>query len=109
MLGQLHAAREHWVAILNLLPADAPQRRGVLREIEKLDARISPPARKTDWKKRLGPLGIVVAALLKYKTLALLLLTKGKFLISILAFVGVYWSLYGWWFAVGFTGALMFH
>jgi Zn-dependent protease len=109
VLGQLHAAREHWVAILNLLPADAPQRRGVLREIEKLDARISPPARKADWKKRLGPFGILVAALVKYKTLALVLLTKGKFLISILAFVGVYWSLFGWWFAVGFTGSVLMH
>jgi Zn-dependent protease len=108
-LGQLHAAREHWVAILNLLPVDSPQRRGVVREIEKLDGRISPPVRKTDWKKRLGPLGILVAALAKYKTLALVLLTKGKFLISILAFVGLYWSLFGWWFALGLTGSILMH
>ncbi len=109
-IGQLQAAREQWLAALKLLPTDSNQYRAVQREIEKLNLRISPPpARKTDWKKRLGPLGILIAALAKYKTLALVLLTKGKFLISILAFVGLYWSLFGWWFAVGLTGSVLLH
>jgi Zn-dependent protease len=109
-IGQLHAAREIWIAILNALPEGSPERRGVLREIQKLDARINPPpARKKDWTKRLGPLGVVIAAIVKYKTLALVLLTKGKFLISILAFVGLYWSLFGWWFAVGLTASVFLH
>jgi Zn-dependent protease len=107
-IGQLQAAREHWAAALQFLPTDSPQRRAVLREIEKINARLSPKP-KVDWKKRLGPLGIGVAALAKYKTLALVLLTKGKVLVSILLFLGVYWGLYGWWFAVGLTGSVLLH
>ncbi len=108
-LGQLPAAREHWQAILNLLPADAAPRQSVLKEIQKLDQRISPPPKKADWKKRLGPFGVLLAALAKFKTTALLLLTKGKFLLSILAFLGVYWSLFGWWFAVGISISVLIH
>lgn len=108
-IGQLRAAREHWAAALRLLTPGSAQARGVEREIAKLDARISPPPRKKDWKKRLGPVGVAIAAIAKYKTLALVLLTKGKFLIGILAFVGVYWSLFGKWFAIGLTGSVLIH
>ena len=107
-IGQLQAAREHWLAVLNLLPFDANERQGVLREIQKLDARLNPKP-KVDWRKRLGPLGVVIAFLVKFKTVALLLLTKGKFLISILAFVGLYWAMFGWWFAIGLTGSVFLH
>lgn len=107
-IGQLQAARDHWVAALQYLPTDSPIRAGVLREIEKIDARLAPKPR-VDWKKRLGPFGVLIAALAKYKTLALVLLTKGKYLISILLFLGVYWGLYGWWFAVGITGSVLLH
>ncbi len=107
-IGQLAAAREHWVAILNLLPIDARERPGVLREIEKIDIRLNPKP-KVNWKKRLGPFGVVIAFLAKFKTVALLLFTKGKFLISILAFVGLYWAMFGWWFAVGLTASVLIH
>ncbi len=107
-IGQLHAAREHWQAALRLLPSDSAQARGIQREIAKIDARLAPKP-PVNWKKRLGPFGVLVAALAKYKTLALVLLTKGKFLISILLFVGLYWGLYGWWFAVGLTGSVLMH
>lgn len=101
-------ARDHWAAALRLLPPQSSEYAGVQREIQKLDARLSPkPA--TDWKKRLGPFGVALAALAKYKTVALVLLTKGKFVLSILAFLGLYWSLYGWWFAVGLTGSVFLH
>ncbi len=106
--GQLAAAREHWAAILNLLSIDAPERAGVEREIARIDARLSPKP-KVNWSKRLGPFGVGLAALAKFKTVALVLLTKGKFLISILAFVGFYWALFGWWFAVGLAGSVLLH
>lgn len=109
-MRQLVAAREHWRAVLNLLPPDAGPRKSVLKEIQKLDLLISPPpAKHTDWKKRLGPVGVLIALLAKFKTAALLLLTKGKFLLSILAFVGVYWGLFGWWFAVGLSASVLLH
>ena len=98
-IGQLQAARDQWMSALQLLPPESNQYRAVQREIDKVNARISPPlntGKKTDWKKRLGPLGILIAALIKFKTVLFLLLTKAKFLISILAFLGVYWGLFGW-------------
>jgi len=93
------------MAILNLLPTDAPERSAVQREIASIDAQLAPKP-KTNWKKRLGPVGVALAAVIKYGSI---LLTKGKFLISILAFVGVYWALFGWWFAVGLTGSVFLH
>lgn len=69
--------------------------------------------------KRFGPIGAAIAFLAKFKTASLLLLTKGKFillgltnikaLLSILAFLGVYWAFYGWWFAVGFVASIFIH
>ncbi|HEX4748494.1 MAG TPA: site-2 protease family protein [Bryobacteraceae bacterium] len=65
-----------------------------------------PLQQKQGWKKRLGPIGVGLAAIIKYGGI---ILTKGKFLLSILAFVGVYWTLFGWWFAVGLTGSVLLH
>lgn len=107
-LGHLDAAREHWAAVLRLLPPESSQHRAVQREIENVNARLAPKP-KTDWKKRLGPIGVVIALIIKFKTFLLLLLTKGKFLISIFAFLGLYWAMFGWWFAVGFAGSVLLH
>jgi Zn-dependent protease len=101
-IGQLPAARQQWHILLQLLPADSPSRESIEREIAKLDARIqaaAEPKPKTDWGRRLGPIGVAVAALL----------TKSKFLLSILAFVGLYWALFGWWFAVGLSASVLIH
>lgn len=78
------------------------------REIGKIDGRLNPKS-KTDWKTRLGPLGVGIAAILKYKTTAFILLTKFKSIISVLAFLGFYWALFGWWFAVGMTASIAMH
>lgn len=106
--GELAAARELWDAARRLLPPESSEYRAVTREIEKLDARLSPK-QATDWKKRLGPLGVGVAAILKYKTALFVLLAKGKFFISILLFLGLYWARFGWWFAFGITGSVLLH
>ncbi len=107
-MGQLGLAREHWMAALKLLPAGSDEYRAVQREIEILNKRLSPTP-QIDWKKRLGPFGVLIAALIKFKSFLLLLLTKGKFLLSILAFIGVYWAMFGWWFAVGLAGSVLLH
>lgn len=104
-MGRLEAARQNWEAALALLPPHSAQHEAVQKEIDKLNARLAP---KKNWTKRLGPFGVLLAFLAKFKTAALLL-TKAKFLISILAFVGVYWALFGWWFAVGLTGSVLLH
>src|SRR3954466_14272673 len=107
-VGQLPSARESWETALRLLPPESSEHRAVQREIEKLDGRLSPkPA--TDWKKRLGPVGIALAALLKYKSALFLLLAKGKFFISIFLFLGLYWARFGWWFGFGITASVLLH
>ena len=83
----------------------------------------SPPSDSTntgtDWKKRFGPLGVLVAFFAKFKTVGLLLLTKGKFLLfgltklntllSMFASMALYWALYGWKFGVGFVLGIYVH
>ena len=74
---------------------------------------------ESSWKKRLGPLGVALAFLAKFKTAGLVLLTKGKFLLlgltklntllSMFASMGLYWALYGWRFAVGFVLGIYIH
>lgn len=106
--GQLVQAREHWQAVANLLPAGTAEARAVQREIDRLDARLQPKEPK-DWKKKLGPLGVGLAAVLKYKTALFLVLTKGKYLFSLILYLGVYWAMFGWWFAIGFTVSIFLH
>src|SRR5690606_15842519 len=36
-------------------------------------------------------------------------LTKAKTFLSMLAFLGVYWALYGWWFALGIVFSIYIH
>ncbi len=106
--GKLNSARDAWAGVLRLLPPDNSESRAVQREIDRLDARLSPKP-TTDWKKKLGPVGVGIAAILKYKTAAFLLLTKGKFLFSLVLYFGMYWALFGWWFAFGFTVSIFLH
>jgi Zn-dependent protease len=107
-MGQLQGAREVWAAALGLLPPGSNEHRAVAREIAKLEERINPP-NKPDWKKRLGPLGVAIAFLAKFKTAALVLLTKGKVFFSLFAFFAVYWAMFGWWFALGLCGSILVH
>lgn len=77
------------------------------------------PQEKPAWIKRLGPFGAIGVAAWKFKTLILLALTKGKFLLlglgklntlfSMMASVALYWTLYGWQFAAGFIGGIYVH
>ena len=62
---------------------------------------------------------MLVALIAKFKTVILLALTKGKFLLlgftklntllSMFASMGLYWALYGWKFAVGFILGIYVH
>ena len=107
-IGQLQSAKEHWQSALHLLPPSSNEHQAVQREITKLDERLNPQPKK-DWKKRLGPFGVLIAFLAKFKTAALILLTKGKVLFSLFAFFAVYWALFGWWFALGLCASIFIH
>jgi len=91
------------------------------------DARIGrPPAPATKspapartWTKRLGPVGVLAAFLAKFKTVILIAATKAKFLLfglakvktllTMLASLGFYWTLYGWKFGLGLILGIYVH
>lgn len=68
-----------------------------------------PQPEKPGWAKRLGPLGAAALILLSKGKLLLLGLANLKTIFSIAAFLGVYWALYGWWFALGFVLSIALH
>jgi len=102
-------ARERWTSALAWLPEDAQQSQSLRQHIARLDARIQAEQdTKAKWTKRLGPLAPVALFLMKIKS-AIFLLFKLKFLLSFLAFFGIYWALFGWQFAAGFLLCLFIH
>ena len=114
--GDWHGAKIAWEKALPLLPKDSAEYSTVKTRIENIDAQLS---NKGVWAKRAAKLGPIGVILWKFKTLALLALTKGKLLIlgltkmstllSMIAFFAVYWGLYGWKFALGFVLSIYVH
>src|SRR6202140_3907391 len=81
---------------------------------------LPPAAQPTgEGKKKRGLIGTIGALLLKFKTLGLVILTKGKLvllgltklntLLSMLVSIGFYWALYGWKFGLGFVLSIYVH
>jgi Zn-dependent protease len=107
--GKWPEARARWVEALRWLPAGTQQANAVEGQIARIDGKLQSDAdQKAKWTKRLGPLAPVAFFLLKFKS-ALFLLFKLKFLLSLFAFFGIYWALFGWRFALGFTACLFIH
>ncbi len=124
--GDWAAARDAWAKALSLLPAGTVQHRTIGARIEAIEARLREAPSAADqgagssaWGKRfarLGPLGVV---LWKLKAIALFGLAKGKLLLlgltklstftSMLASMALYWSWYGWRFALGFVVSIYVH
>lgn len=116
--GELSASAAAWRRALELLPPSAPQHAAVAARLDDVSRRLqAAPAlsgangagageRKQGWRAAAG--GSLVVLLSKAKLL-LLGLTKLKTMLSMLAFVGVYWGLYGWPLAVGFVLSIYVH
>ena len=114
--GDWHGARNAWAKALPLLPPGSKEYQTTKARIENIDAQLSD---KSAWAKRAAKLGPVGVVLWKFKTFALLALTKGKLVLlgltklstftSMLAFFAVYWSMYGWRFALGFVLSIYIH
>jgi len=106
----LQEAREEWKKALPLLPTNATQAEWVRSHIEKLDLLLRAPQAppKNNWIRKLGPLAPIVILLSKGKFL-LMALFKLKFLLTLFAFMGLYWSLYGAWFGIGFVALIFVH
>ena len=105
--GEAAAAREVWLQALALLPSESTQAEWIRGNVQRLERAVANvPARGT-WIGKLGPLAPLVLLLAKGKFL--LALFKLKFILSLAAFVAVYWGLYGLRFGVGFAILILVH
>jgi Zn-dependent protease len=101
--GDLYAARRLWEQSASLLPPETVQHQAIRAHIEKLK-----PHTKW-WKGGVAGVGPALLLLFTKGKLLLLGLTKLSTLLSMLAFAGVYWALYGWKFAIGLVFSIYIH
>jgi Zn-dependent protease len=116
--GDLVKAREEWEAALRLLPDESQQSTTIRGRVTDLSKRIEsagpsastkPPA-DGSWWRRGGAAVVAIAVLLIGKLKFLLMgLTKASTFLSMFAFFGVYWSLYGWPLALGIVVSIYIH
>lgn len=104
--GDLAAARSLWERSLSLLPPDSVQYRSIRAHLDNLK---TAPQSGSGWKKGAAGIGPALLLLFTKGKLLLLGLTKLSTLLSMLAFAGVYWALYGWKFAVGMVFSIYIH
>jgi Zn-dependent protease len=126
--GDVSAQLEAWRIALTLLPPESAQHRTISDRVRGLSRSLSDPAStppadgahgdaKKAWSG--GAIGAAALLLWKFKAIGLFLLTKGKLLLlglskgttffSMLAALGVYWSIWGWKFALGFVLSIYIH
>lgn len=109
--GDLTGARDYWLKAVELLPEDTVQYRSVRARIGDLSRQIEAAgaAKHAGWKRKATGAGSAGLLLLSKGKLLLLGLTKLSTLISMFAFFGVYWTLYGWAFALGLVLSIYVH
>jgi len=116
--GDLVRAREQWQSALRLLPVESQQHEIIRGRVAELTKRIegtpaggaAAPKAHGSWWRRSGAAIVSVAVLLVGKLKFLLLgLTKASTFISMFAFFGVYWSVYGWPLALGLVVSIYIH
>jgi len=112
------AARDLWNQALDLLPAHSQQHAVIRGRVADLTRAIDEAGSRSragssagqSWWTR-GVAGIVTVALLLATKLKFLLLglTKASTFLSMFAFFGVYWSIYGWPLALGLVVSIYIH
>ncbi len=124
--GRGSEAMAAWRRALELLPAASRQRErieqklGVLgRQVDAGSSRVAVASPTGHWARRLAPLGLLGLLLWKFKFIVVFVLTKAKLLLlgltkaptflSMLASFGVYWTVWGWRFALGLLAAMYVH
>ncbi|HYP09695.1 MAG TPA: site-2 protease family protein [Bryobacteraceae bacterium] len=113
-----------WRSALDLLPQDSRQYIAIEQRVVELSRVVdaNPPKaehRAPKWIKALGPLAPILLILWKFKVVILAVLSKGKLLIfglskvstfsTMLLSIGAYWTIFGWWFAVGLVLSIYVH
>jgi len=117
--GDLVRAREQWEEALRFLPFDSQQYTVIRSRVTDLSKRIdaatsgtaaAKPKRDGSWWQRGGAAVVTLVLLLVGKLKFLLLgLTKASTFVSMFAFFGVYWNLYGWPLAAGLVVSIYIH
>jgi Zn-dependent protease len=138
--GALPSALASWREALALLPPESRQHAAIAERLAKLGRQVeagglrnaptptskagaspSDPHAGSRWSGGVisGAIGTLALAVWKFKFLAVLLLTKAKFLLlgltkastffSMLLAFGVYWTAFGGWFALGFVLSIYIH
>jgi Zn-dependent protease len=119
--GRFADALSDWRSALELLPASAPQADVIRGRVDALSRRVGsvPDRGRGALPRWLAPLGLIGLLLWKFKFALVFVLTKGKLLLlgltksstffSMLLAMGVYWTLWGWKFAVGFVLMIYVH
>jgi Zn-dependent protease len=124
--GDLRESLVAWRSSLDLLPTGSRQYAAIAQRAESLSNQIeaagaapAPPLPTSGvwkWLAGLGPIGLLlwkfkflIVAVLSKGKLLLLGLTKASTLLSMFATVGVYWTLWGLWFAVGIVVSIYVH
>lgn len=114
--GAIPEALSAWREALDLLPVGSKQHQAVAAKITELGRDIpfnavpaSPGAKaKSPASKAAAGLGAIGLTLWKLKAL-LLGLTKGSTMLSMLLSLGVYWTIWGWKFALGLVLSIYVH
>ena len=103
------AARADWQAALALLPEESSQAAWVRARLAELppETAQSGGSDAPAWTRKLGPLAPLAVLLLKGKFFLSLL--KIPFLLSFVAFAGLYWGLYGAKFGIGLAILILVH
>lgn len=112
--SRLADATHHWHVALELLPPDAPQRAQIDAKLHALGERMERGeggATKPKGPSK-GVWAGLVAALLFLATkgkLLLVALLNGGALLSMFAFLGIYWNVWGWVLALGLLVSIYLH
>ena len=116
--GDLPTARDRWTTALSLLPTRSQQHALIRERVADLTRRIDAEgtgnapgaAGETPWWRRGAPglatVGLILLSKLKFLLLGL---TKASTFISMFAFFGMYWSIYGWPLALGLVLSIYIH
>jgi Zn-dependent protease len=123
--GALPVALAAWRRAFELLPPHSSQHALIRQKIDLLVRQVDAPAQsphappKPKWAGAGGFLGVIGLLLWKFKFLLVFFLTKAKLLLlgltkastvfSMLLSVGVYWSIWGWKFALGIVLSIYVH
>lgn len=115
--GELAEARGEWETALGLLPVGSQQHTAIRGRVADLTQRIegtagtpAKPAVEGAWWRRGAAMAVTLGLLLIGKLKFLLLgLTKASTFLSMFAFFGVYWSMFGWPLALGLVVSIYIH